>query len=135
MNRAELNRLHTRIFEAASQVYEELGPGLDPAVYKTCFLHELRLQGLMFKRDVFFPVFYKNIKINKDIPVEILVENQAIIEIVSDPVISPLQMSSLQTRLKISGKKIGIIVTFNAPGIIDGYRKLNNTNLTQNRGE
>ncbi len=52
MNRAELNKLHTRIFEAASEVYSELGQGLDVQIYHTCFLHELRLQGLLFKRDV-----------------------------------------------------------------------------------
>ncbi|HOP13998.1 GxxExxY protein [Lentimicrobium sp.] len=126
MNRAELNKLHTRIFEAASEVYSELGQGLDVQIYHTCFLHELRLQGLLFKRDVAFPVYYKDIKTSKEIIVDILVENQAIVEIQSEREISLLQLHSLQSKLKISGKRMGIIITFNAPGVIEGYRKVMN---------
>lgn len=126
MNRAELNKLHTRIFEAASEVYSELGQGLDVQIYHTCFLHELRLKGLLFKRDVAFPVYYKGIKTNKEIIVDILVGNQAIVEIRSEREISLLQLHSLQSKLKISGKRMGIIITFNAPGVVEGYRKVMN---------
>lgn len=127
MNRAEINRLHTRIFEAASEVYTELGQGLDLQIYYTCFLHELRLKGLMFKRDVAFPVYYKEIKTNKEIFAEILVENQVIVELKPDIEIAELQMNAMLSKLKIARKRMGIIITFNAPGVTEGYRKIINT--------
>jgi GxxExxY protein len=124
MNRAELNRLHTKVFEAASEVLTELGPGLDEHIYRSCFLHELRLQGLMFKRDVVFPVFYKDVKTSNEYKAEILVENQMIVEIFNDSEINPARITSMQSKLKLAGKRLGIIITFNCPSIIDGYRKI-----------
>jgi GxxExxY protein len=127
MNRAEINRLHTRIFEAASEVYTELGQGLDLQIYYTCFLHELRLKGLLFKRDVAFPVYYKEIKTNKEIFAEILVENQTIVELKSGMEITEFQMNAMLSKLKIAHKRMGIIITFNAPGVTEGYRKVINS--------
>ncbi|KAF0195655.1 MAG: hypothetical protein FD166_2828 [Bacteroidetes bacterium] len=124
MNRADLNRLHTKVFEAASEVFTELGPGLDEQIYRSCFLHELRLQGLMFKRDVLFPVYYKELKTSNELKAEILVENQMIVEVSNDQEISPLMISGMQSKLKIAGKRLGIIITFNCQSITDGYRKI-----------
>ncbi|MFH1118726.1 MAG: GxxExxY protein [Bacteroidota bacterium] len=124
MNRAELNRLHTKVFEAASEVFTQLGPGLDEQVYRSCFLHELRLHGLMFKRDVLFPVFYKDLKTNNELKAEVLIENQMIVEIVNEIEISPIRISGMQSKLKVAGKRIGIIITFNCQSLTDGYRKI-----------
>jgi GxxExxY protein len=124
MNRAELNRLHTKVFEAASEVYTELGPGLEDQIYKSCFLHELRLNGLFFKRDVLFPVFYKELKTSNEVKAEILVENNMIVEIVQEIEINPLRISGMQSKLKIAGKRIGVIITFNCQSITEGYRKI-----------
>lgn len=124
MNRAELNRLHTKVFEAASDVFSEIGPGLDSQIYRSCLMHELRLKGLMFKREVAFPVFYKELKTSHEIKAEILVENQLIIELTDSSEISQLKISSLQSKLKIAGKRLGVIITFNVSNIIEGYRKV-----------
>lgn len=124
MNRADLNRLHTKVFEAASDVFSEIGPGLDEQIYRSCLLHELRLKGLMFKKDVAFPVYYKELKTSHEIKAEILVENQLIIELTDSNEISPLKTSALQSKLKIAGKRLGVIITFNVTNITEGYRKV-----------
>ncbi|MDY0343846.1 MAG: GxxExxY protein [Lentimicrobium sp.] len=128
MSKAELNRIHTRIFEAASEIYANLGHGLDTEIYLTCFMHELRLKGLLFKRGVAFPIFYKNIKTNREIMIDLVVENQLLVEVTSLECITPLQMSSMLSKLKIAQKRMGILLTFNALTVTEGYRKiLNNT--------
>lgn len=124
MNRAELNRLHTKVFEAASDVFSEIGPGLDEQIYRSCLMHELRLKGLMFKRDVAFPVYYKELKTSHEIKAEILVENQLIIELIDTSEINLQRISALQSKLKIAGKRLGVIITFNVSNITDGYRKV-----------
>lgn len=124
MNRAELNKLHTRIFESASEVYSVLGPGLDTQIYHTCFQHELRMHGLMFKKDVLFPVIYKEIKTSHELKVELLVENQVLVEIKNTETILQPDVTKMTSKLKITGRKMGIIITFNASGIIEGYRKV-----------
>lgn len=124
MNRADLNRLHTKVFEAAAEVHSVLGPGLDEEIYRSCFQHELRLHGLLFKRDARFPVFYKDIKTTQEIKAEMLVENHIIVEITSDPEINPLRISGMQSKLKATGRRVGILITFNCHNITDGYRKV-----------
>ena len=126
MTRAEQNRIHTRVYEAASEVYTELGQGLELSVYYTCFLHELRLKGLLFKRDVAFPVHYKGIKTSKEIFAGILIENQVIVELSDGSPISDLQISGLSSKIKIAHKRMGILITFNAPSVTEGYRKVTN---------
>ena len=127
MTRAEINRLHTRVFEAASEIYSELGQGLELSVYYTCFLHELRLKGLLFKRDVAFPVHYKGIKTSKEIFAEILIENHVIVELSDKAPITDLQLSGLLSKVKIAKKRMGILITFNAASVTDGYRKVTNS--------
>ncbi|MBK6962756.1 MAG: GxxExxY protein [Bacteroidales bacterium] len=124
MNRADLNRLHTKVFEAAAEVHSALGPGLDEEIYRSCFQHELRLHGLLFKRDARFPVFYKDIKTTQEIKAEMLVENHIIVEITSETEINPLRISGMQSKLKATGRRVGIIITFNCHSITDGYRKV-----------
>ena len=128
MSKAELNRIHTRIFEAASEIYANLGQGLETEIYLSCFMHELRLKGLLFKRGLTFPVFYKNIKTNRAIMIDLVVENQLLVEVTSAEGITPLQMSGMLSKLKIAQKRMGILLTFNAQTVTEGYRKiLNNT--------
>lgn len=124
MNRSELNRLHTKVFEVASEVLSVLGPGLDSDIYKTCFQHELRLKGLMYKREVKFPIFYKDLKTSHEIKAELLVENHLLVEIIPENEISTIRVSALQTKLKLTGLKMGVLISFNCSNIIEGYKKI-----------
>lgn len=77
----------------------------------------------MFRKEVVFPVIYKDHKAGEMI-VETLIENSTILEILNDTVISPLHLASMQSKLKITKLRMGIIITFNTLNIIDGYRKV-----------
>ncbi len=78
----------------------------------------------MYKREVRFPVFYKDLKTSHDIKIELLVENHLLVDIIPDNEISALRVSALQTKLKLTGLKIGIIISFNCSNIIEGYKKI-----------
>lgn len=123
MSRAELSKIHTKIFEAATEVHTLMGPGLPAKVYKTCIQHELRIKNLMFRKEVLFPAIYKDYKAGELI-VETLIENSTILEIISDPLITPLHIAALQSKLKITKLRMGIIITFNTLNMIEGYRKI-----------
>lgn len=123
MSRAELSKVHTKIFEAAAEVHSILGPGLPSPVYRSSLLHEFRIKGLMFKKDVCFPVIYKDHKAG-EIVIEFLVENNIIIDCMQHTEITQLHIASMQSKLKLTGMRMGIIITFNTLNIIDGYRKV-----------
>lgn len=77
----------------------------------------------MFRKEVVFPVIYKDHKAGEMI-VETLIENSTILEIINDSVITPLHLASMQSKLKITKLRMGIIITFNTLNITDGYRKI-----------
>lgn len=123
MSRAELSKVHTKIFEAAAEIHSILGPGLPSQVYRSSLLHEFRIKGLMFKKDICFPVIYKDHKAG-ELVVEFLVENNIIIDCIQHQDITSLHVASMQSKLKLTGMRMGIIITFNTLNIIDGYRKV-----------
>lgn len=123
MNRAEINRVHTQIFEAATEVYNLLGPGLSASAYRSCFLHELRLKDVLFKKDVIFPVIYKGYKAG-EMKVDVVIENNVLVEFLPDHEINAFHIASMQSQLRLSGFRMGILITFNTLNMIDGYRKV-----------
>lgn len=123
MNRSELNKAHTKIFEAATEVYSLTGPGLPLSVHRSCLLHELRLKGMLFKKDVVFPIIYKDYKA-AELVLELIIENNIILDMISDFEINQNHLAAMQSKLKLTGLRMGIIITFNSLSIIDGYRKI-----------
>lgn len=125
MNKTVKNRLSTLIYESATEVHKLLGPGLLEAVYRLCFLQELRNRGIFFKKDHGFPVYYKDMKLDAEIKIDLLIENEIIVQIKTVDKISQMHESHLFTALKMSNKKTGFIFNFNEPKLVDGYKKIN----------
>lgn len=112
------------VFDSAMEVHKELGTGLSESIYYLCFLQELRNKGIFFKKDVSFPIVYKNIKLNSDFKIDLLIENEIIVHIKAIDKITSQHESHLLTQLKISNKKTGFIFNFNEIKLVDGYKKI-----------
>ncbi|MEP2671448.1 MAG: GxxExxY protein [Cyclobacteriaceae bacterium] len=59
------------------------------------------------------PVVYKDIRLEIGFRIDILVENQIIIEIKSVEMLHDVHKKQLLTYLRLSNKKLGILVNFN----------------------
>jgi GxxExxY protein len=128
MAELEYNNMSKKIISAAIEVHKELGPGLLESVYEYCLLDELKRNDLYVERQVQLPISYKGNKLGKDFFIDILVENKIIIELKSVEVILPIHEFQLLTYLKLSGKKLGLLINFNVPQLKDGLRrKINGT--------
>ena len=128
MGELEYNSISGRIINAAIEVHRELGAGLLESVYEYCLLDELKRNGLLAERQVQIPLFYKGGQLDKDFFIDILVENAIILEIKSIETILPVHEFQLLTYLKLSGKKLGLLINFNVVKLINGIRrKINGT--------
>ena len=128
MSEFEYNHLSGLIINSAIEVHKELGPGLLESVYECCLLDELNRNGLYTERQVKLPVFYKGSKLDKEFFIDILVEDKIILELKSVETILPIHEFQLLTYLKLSGKKLGLLINFNVPLLKDGIRrKINGT--------
>ena len=111
---------------AIFKVYKALGPGLLESVYEAALMHELQKEGLKVKSQVPLPVVYDEVELELGFRIDLLVENKVIIEIKSVENLSEVHHKQVLTYLKLSGKKLGILVNFNCIEIGKSiYRKAN----------
>ena len=115
----EYNEVTYEIRSVIFAVYKELGPGLLESIYESALCHELHARGLTFKSQLSLPVIYKNIDLGLGFRIDILVEDAIIIEIKSVEEIKKVHKKQLLTYLKLTNKKIGLLINFNTDFLKD----------------
>ena len=123
------NSITKRIIKCAIEVHKELGPGLMESVYEVCLKKLLIDEGLFVNSQVILPVVFKGVQLDKDFVLDLLVEDEIILELKSVEVILPVHKAQLVTYLKLSGKKIGLLINFNVALLKEGIRRRINGNL------
>lgn len=127
MDRHQINQLSNEIIGAAIEVHRTLGPGLLEHTYQAAFLFELNLRGLKSQSEVDLPVYYKGCKLDIAYRADIVVENEIIIELKATDNDSPLFQKQLLTYLRISNKRLGLLINFNKEILKQGIvRVVNN---------
>lgn len=111
---------------AAFKVHTELGPGLLESVYETAISYELRQKGYDIKNQVGVPMVYADIKMDVGFRLDILVNNLVIVEIKSVETLSDIHHKQLLTYLKLSNKKLGLLINFNSSSLRDSIVRIVN---------
>ncbi|MBK8956607.1 MAG: GxxExxY protein [Saprospiraceae bacterium] len=121
------NELSYIIRGAIYKVFSALGPGLLESVYQVALQYELQKSGLEVKQQVALPLVYDGVKLDIGFRIDLLVENLVIIKIKSIECLSPVHHMQVLTYLKLSAKKLAILVNFNCERIEKSiFRKVNN---------
>jgi GxxExxY protein len=107
----------------AIEVHRHTGPGLLESVYEQCLCHELAQAGIAFTRQVPIPVMYKDVPIGDGFKADIVVARELILEIKAVAAILPVHEVQLRTYLRLSGIRVGLLLNFNAPRLIEGLRR------------
>lgn len=115
----DINDLSYKIRGAIFTVHNELGPGLLESVYEAAMAYELSSQGIAVATQVGLPVRYKNVQLELGFRLDLVVENSVIVEIKSIEALHDVHKKQLLTYLKLSGKKLGILVNFNVAKLVD----------------
>ena len=116
--------LTEKIIAAAIEVHRCLGPGLLEAVYEDCLCHELRLRGLRFERQVPLPLNYKGLKLEATYRLDVVVENRVVLELKAVEQILPVFRAQLLSYLRLSGKRVGLLINFHVPCVTQGIVRL-----------
>ena len=120
------NDLSYMIRGAAFKIHSDLGPGLLESVYEVALSHELKLNGLEVKNQVGIPFIYNEIRFDIGFRLDILVNDLVIIEIKSVETLQAVHHKQLLTYLKLSDKKLGLLINFNIPSLRDGIVRIVN---------
>jgi GxxExxY protein len=116
--------LTKEIIGAAIEVHRVLGPGLLESAYEACLCHEFKLRGIDFKCQVPLPVQYKNVRLDCGYRIDACVMDRVVVELKSVDEINDLHKAQLLTYLRLSGKKVGLLLNLNVPVLKDGIVRM-----------
>ena len=115
-----------QIRKAIFNVYNYWGPGLYEEIYEKSLVAELTSMGLKVECQKQFHVNYKDTRIDCDYRLDLLVEDAIVIELKSVEELKPLHKKQLFTYLKITDKRLGLLVNFNTTDIMHSIVRIIN---------
>lgn len=120
------NELSNIVIGAAIEVHKNLGPGLMESTYEECLYYELLNANLQVERQKTMPLIYKEITLECGYRTDLVIENKLIIEIKSCDSLMPIDNAQLQTYLKLSKLKLGLLINFNVKYLKEGIKRVIN---------
>ncbi len=97
---------------------------INELTYEHCLVQELISQGLRFERQVGVPLVYLDSKLDIGYRIDLLIEDQVILELKSVDQIIPVHKAQLLTYMKLSGKKLGLLLNFNVVSLKEGIVRM-----------
>ncbi len=125
------NEVSSLVIKAAIAVHRALGPGLLESVYQVCLLAELKSMGLRAEEQVAVPIVYRGVRLANDLRIDLLVEDRIIVEIKAVDELHPIHTAQLLTYLKLTNKKLGLLINFNTTKLIEGLERVMNGYLDE----
>lgn len=119
----EINAITEKIIGCAIEVHRQLGPGLLESIYEEALAIEFELAGLKYEKQVIIPVTYKGRRIGEH-RLDLLVEDMVVVELKSVERMDPVFEAQVLTYLKLTGKKVGLLINFNNRFLKDGIKRL-----------
>ncbi len=120
------NKVAEIIVDACFKIHTTLGPGLLESVYEAVLAHELQKRGLSVVRQLSLPVVYDGVVLDEGFRADLIVEDLVIVELKSVEIVAPVHKKQLNTYLRLSGKKLGLLINFGANLIKDGITRVAN---------
>jgi GxxExxY protein len=118
----ELETLTEQIIGCAMEVHRQLGPGLLEATYEEALCVELQDAELQYKRQVAYPVLYKGRKIG-EYRLDLIVQDAVVVEIKSVERFDSIFEAQVLTYLRVSGKRVGLLINFNSRLLKEGLKR------------
>lgn len=120
----DVERIASEVVDSAFKIHSTLGPGLLESVYETCLAHELSKRHLNFQTQVSFPIIYDGVVLDSGLRIDLLVEDVLVVELKAVETMLPLFEAQLLSYLKLTNKRLGLLINFNVPKIKDGIRRM-----------
>ncbi len=118
-----INILTERIIGCAIEVHKVLGPGLLESAYEEALCIELNDSGLAYHRQLPVPALYKG-QVVGNYRVDLLVEDAVIVELKSVERLDSVFEAQVLTYLRVTGKKVGLLINFNSRLLTQGVKRL-----------
>jgi GxxExxY protein len=108
------------------KVHSALGPGLLESAYEVCLAYELVRMGHKVDRQVELPVIYEGIRLDAGYRMDLVVDDCVVVELKAAETMLPVYDAQLLSYLKLSVKKVGLLINFKVAHLRDGIKRLVN---------
>jgi GxxExxY protein len=126
MDQDALNQTSFLIIQSAMKIHRHLGPGLLESVYRACMVVELRGIGLVVATEQIVPIYYGELVLDDGYRIDLLVNDAIIVELKSVEKLLPVHHAQLLSYLRLTNKRLGLLVNFNVPRLVQGIRRIVN---------
>ncbi len=120
----DTNEITHEILDSAYKIHSKLGPGLLESAYQACLVYELRKKGLKVEVEKPLPLIYEEVKLECGYRIDMLVEDQVVIELKTVEAFTDVHTAQVLTYLKLSEKKVGLLINFYVKSLKDGIKRL-----------
>ena len=120
------NEIANIVVNTVFHMHETLGPGLLESVYEQILARKLEKEGLRVEVQKKIPIAYEDILIANAFRADLVINDIVIIELKSVEKLEKVYFKQLLTYLRLSGKKLGLLINFNTELIKDGIRRVVN---------
>ena len=115
--------LTNEILRAAIEVHRVLGPGLLESVYEQCMCRELQLRNIPYQCQQPIPLLYKGDPVEAGFRADLIVADKVVVEIKAVDTLLGVHEAQLLTYLRLTGKRVGLLINFNVPMLKEGIRR------------
>jgi len=121
------NDISRTVVDICFKLHKQYGPGLFESVYEELFCYELEKVGLSFTRQQAIPVIHENVRLEIGFRADVIVSRKVLVEFKSVEQLLDVHYKQVQTYLKLSRLKLGLLINFNVSLIKNGiHRVVNN---------
>jgi GxxExxY protein len=120
------NEISYKVRGAIFKVYNTLSPGLLESIYESALYYQLQKDNLKVQKQREIPVKYDDTYLDITFKLDLLVEDKVIVELKSVEELKSVHYKQLTTYLKLTNKKLGLLVNFNCTNILDNIHRVVN---------
>lgn len=125
----DLNALTEKIIGRAIQVHRTLGPGLLESAYEKALMVEFQRHGVKAENQVLIPIMYEGVLIDQAFRADMVIEDQIILELKSVKQLDDSVYKQLLTYLRLSGRKLGLVINFHEKLLKNGIKRVINGSI------
>ncbi|NNJ12770.1 GxxExxY protein [Chloroflexales bacterium ZM16-3] len=114
------------IVDAAYHIHSRFGPGLLESAYQAMLAHELGKRGLRVECEKPVPLVYDEVVLELGYRADMLVEDLVLVELKAVEQTAPVHKRQLLTYLKLTDKRLGLLINFGTALIKDGIHRVAN---------
>jgi GxxExxY protein len=100
---SEMDEIAKEIVDCAYRGHSGLGPGLLENACEISLAYEISQRGLKVRRQVDFPMVYKEVRLDAGFRLDLWIEKKVIVEVKAIEQLLPVHRAQVITYLKLSG--------------------------------